>query len=62
MARDEILHGGQAGLEERIRQLKSVIQKSEKHGSVAGEHINKLQDVVLGMENILSKYNTVAGA
>ena len=62
MAPDDILYGGQEGLVERIKQLKNVIEKSEKYGSDFGENVDRLHDIVLGMEDILSQYDSVSGA
>lgn len=42
-------------LSERIRQLRSVIQRSEKHGHYAHEQITRLRRVVTSLEALLSK-------
>ncbi|PLX69445.1 MAG: hypothetical protein C0603_00520 [Denitrovibrio sp.] len=62
MSPDDILHGGQEELVERIKQLRNVIEKSEKYGVDFGENIDRLHDIVLGMEDILSQYDSVTGA
>ena len=56
MFKEDILYGGHEELEERIRRLKSVISKCARHGDDADEHIAVLEELVLGMENILDRY------
>lgn len=48
--------GGQHDqLSERIRQLRDVIKRSEKHGSHVTEQIDRLRQIVTSMEAMLEK-------
>jgi hypothetical protein len=61
MTSADIMYNGHEELANRIEQLKAVIERCKKHSAYTGDHIEKLQDVVAGMEVILDKYESVAG-
>jgi len=57
MFKEDVMYGGHEELEERIKQLKVVINKCSKHSGNADEHVTVLIELVNGMEGILDKYS-----
>lgn len=49
-------------LQERIRDLHTIIKSCERHGEQAEEHVDRLRKTVTGMENVLKKSSGVDGA